>query len=439
MPPSKRAVAVWDGLNERQREYMRVIYEHDQAAEKLWKGAWGRGETPPPASEWRWLEYGNVGGLAQLGKLQSALQRRGVRDPGAGSTLEALQGRGLIETREKPALLGGYRLEVKLTTLGRAACRAGGLDPDRALAPRRGLLSEALWAMLVDVHAAGPEGLRVKWANGPWERLLGRAPDPFVAETPADGGEFGPWLLRLTDAGRAHYAANWRGYARLYPGVNAPDPDGALVWPVEIDRELRRLREAPWPATALLKETRAELARLDEQPGGQMVEVPADRGGLARIAARRNKAAAAYGVAVAQAADRYRAVLEEQAAELVELRWQGIARYAAAATAVVNAAVAGTSLTAALEEDPGPVVWPWAPDVPVTGLPEVDESLTRAHPMAKPKQPSRKRRPARACGGEDGASVEEDKGTRLLRYAMELEGLVAGGKLVRLMMRDRSR
>jgi hypothetical protein len=423
MPPSQRAVQAWDDLNDRQRVYMQVVYEADQAAERFWAGAWARGDDPLPASVWRWLEYGVVGSsLADLGKLQRALKNRGVRDPGAGATLEALESRKLIETRTKPALIG-YGLQVQLTTFGRSVCRAGGLDPDRAMAPRRGQLSEALWGMLVDVHRAGPGGLESAWAGGPWERLTHREPEPFVSKTPPDGhppaSTYGPWRLRLTDAGREHYEANWQEYARLYPGVNAPGPDGAPVWPPEVDRELLRLREACWPPSAMLKETRAELARLDGRPGGRSVDVPKGRGGMAGIAARRNKAAAAYDTAVARAAERYRTVLEEQAAELTELCRQATARYAAAVTAVVNAVTAGTSPAAAVKEDPGPVVWPWAPDVPVTGLREVDESLARPHPMAK-ATPSKKRPRARVVPAADNGQdtrPEADQETRLFLYA----------------------
>ncbi|WP_336215930.1 hypothetical protein [Nonomuraea sp. LPB2021202275-12-8] len=206
MPPSQRAVQAWDGLNERQRTYMRVFYFADQDAEQFWKGAWARGEDAPPASVWRWLEYGNVGGgtLIELGRLQRALQDAGVRDPGAGSTLEALEQRELIETTTGPSMIG-YTLKVKLTTFGRAVCRAGWLDLSRPMAPRRGLLSEALWGMLVDVHKAGPEGLESKYADGAWNRLIEREPEPFLDKTPAEGGSWA-WRLRLTDAGRAHYA-----------------------------------------------------------------------------------------------------------------------------------------------------------------------------------------------------------------------------------------
>ncbi|MEV4375074.1 hypothetical protein AB0J71_49075 [Nonomuraea sp. NPDC049637] len=143
MPPAKRAAEVWAELNDRQRAYMRAIYHKDQEAEQFWKGARARGKTAPPASQWRWLDYGPVGGgSAEHGAVQRALEGRGIRDAGTGSTLEALEERGLIKTRAR-AMLQGYRLEVQLTRDGRAACRAAGSTPTgretraRASCPRR--------------------------------------------------------------------------------------------------------------------------------------------------------------------------------------------------------------------------------------------------------------------------------------------------------------
>jgi hypothetical protein len=48
------ARAAWEALNDRQRTYLRVIFGHDQAAER------SRGPYLPsrPAEEWRWLLYG---------------------------------------------------------------------------------------------------------------------------------------------------------------------------------------------------------------------------------------------------------------------------------------------------------------------------------------------------------------------------------------------
>ncbi|MET8006263.1 hypothetical protein [Nonomuraea glycinis] len=450
MPPSKRAVAAWDALNERQRVYMAVFYRADQDNERHWKGAWGRGEDAPPASEWRWLEYGNVGNsLAPLGKLQLRLESRGVRDPGSGSTLETLEGRGLIQTRQKPSIIG-YRLEVKLTALGRAACRAGGLDPGRAGSPGRGQLSETLWSMLVDVHEAGPDGLERKVVGRGWLRLIEREPEPLVERAPASdtdfAAHFGPWRLRLTDAGRQHYAEHWEAYARLYPGVDAPRPGSGPVWPPEVDEALQRRRAACHPVLRLLRDMHDELARVAAVETTSPATLPDGPPPLVRAAKARNKAAAAYNAAVAKAADRYRTALEEQAADLSALYRHTVAQYAAAAAAVVHAVTAGQDPARAADTDPGDTgVWPWAPDVPVTGLREVDANLGRAHKHAvAPSKPNARavaktaaRR--RKLGFSPPAPVLEPDAARLLEYADELAALTAGGKLVRLLMRDQAR
>lgn len=446
MPPSKRAVAAWDSLNERQRLYMEVLYHADQDTERFWKGAWGRGEKAPPASEWRWLAYGNVGStLAPLGKLQLRLESRGVRDPGSGSTISTLEERGLIETRQKPSMIG-YQLEVKLTTLGRAACRAGGLDPGRAGSPGRGQLSEALWSMLVDVWAAGPEGLERNVISRGWLRLIEREPEPLVERKPASDTDFatyyGPWRLRLTDAGRQHYAQHWEAYARLYPDVDAPHPGGGLVWPPQVDETLQRLRKACHQALRMLRDVHNELAQVAATETTRPIDLPDAPAPLVQAAKARNRAAAAYDAAVAKAADRYRTVLEEQAADLSALYRQAVVRYAATAAAVVQAVVDGADPARAADTEPDdPGVWPWAPDLLVTGLREVDANLERGrmHVVA-PSKPNARAAAKRAARrrklglGSANAVLEPDAG-RLLQYADGLAGLVLGGKLVRLLMR----
>ncbi|MFI7642307.1 hypothetical protein [Nonomuraea sp. NPDC049400] len=104
---------------------------------------------------------------------------------------------------------------------------------------------------------------------------------------------------------------------------------------------------------------------------------------------------------------------------------------------------AGSSPAAVVKETPPRVsVWQWMPDMPVTGLREVDESLARAHPMAAVTAPAKKRSRGRAAQAvESGQDVRpvEDTGELLIWYARELETLVTGGKLTRLLMRDRPR
>lgn len=445
MPPSTSAVKAWAELNERQRTFMRVIYSADQRAEELAKGAWGRGEQARPASEWRWLEYGPVGGVFDAqGPLQERLAALGERDSGSGSTLKALEQRGLIITESRPAVLAKYTVWVQLTKVGRAACRAGGCDPERALQPKRGQLSEALWGMLVDVHAAGPGGFGVTYADGAWERLTEREPEPFVSieanpDPAPPGGRYRPYLLRLTDIGRDHYEQHWEAYGRLYPRVDAPRPDGTDVWPAAVDQALKELRAAAWATSSRLRETLDEAARLGETTANRAEQT--QRPELVRLLARRNKAADVYDAAVAKAAARYRQFLEEQAAELAMLYRRAAVRYVLAAAATLDAAVAGGDPGEAVTSIPESTVataveaWPWAPEQPVTGVAEVDASLEEAHramtgaPLAPPKRNRRANKVA-----ETKLPVEPEA-ARLVAYGTTLALLVEGGQLVRLLSR----
>jgi hypothetical protein len=303
--------------------------------------------------------------------------------------------------------------------------------------------------MLVDVHEAGPDGLEREVVGRGWLRLVEREPEPLVERAPVSDTDFcrwyGPWRLRLTDAGRQHYAEHWEAYARLYPGVDAPRPGGGLVWPPEVDEALKRRRAACHPVLRLLRDVHDELARVAAVETTRPVDLPDGPARLVRAAKARNKATAAYDAAVARAADRYRTVLEEQAADLSALYRQTVARYAAAAAAVVQAVTGGQDPTRAADTDPGDMVWPWAPDVPVTGLREVDANLERAHKHAVVPPKSNARAAAktaarrRKLGFSPPAPVLEPDAARLLEYADELAALTAGGKLVRLLMRDQAR
>lgn len=65
--------AIWLALNERQRAYLKALYDCDQAEEanrreRAARGDWDR----TPASEWRWQMYGPVGPPSQLYNLLRA-------------------------------------------------------------------------------------------------------------------------------------------------------------------------------------------------------------------------------------------------------------------------------------------------------------------------------------------------------------------------------
>jgi hypothetical protein len=249
------AQATWDGLNDRQRTYLRVIFGHDQAAEQAERS---RGPYLPsrPAEEWRWLEYGVKKPLVvgSRSAMQRELEGAGMLDQGAGSTLAVLRRRGLVLVKETQELVLGVLvpvLWVRLTTRGRAAARAGlkVVTPPRT---PRGLLTRGLWGALSRFYPAGDEGL-IDWVevydldgstiprerHAPnWNTLvwLDRREEPLIEDfkmvdrTRPGNDHHGATRYpsqtryRLTGAGRRHYEQHWACYAELYPDVDAPRP-----------------------------------------------------------------------------------------------------------------------------------------------------------------------------------------------------------------------
>jgi hypothetical protein len=111
-------------LNERQREYLRLIYEQDQENEYFAKEGWFTGWSMGPASEWRWIPYNtnNLNIKMRNTTLKDALKVHNLVNSGTGSTLVALQERGLIELRGRKPMWTQYT-DIKLTRKGRALCR----------------------------------------------------------------------------------------------------------------------------------------------------------------------------------------------------------------------------------------------------------------------------------------------------------------------------
>ncbi|MGW5111615.1 hypothetical protein [Nocardia sp. NPDC004123] len=118
--------AVLDGLNERQRIYLGVLFRVDQKLEAEQRRLAARGRfTSAPARVWRRIDFNN-----RYGPVVSAVETHGVYDGGAGSTLAALRERGLIQTETVPGMLTD-QVSVWLTSAGRAAARAGTGTPPR--------------------------------------------------------------------------------------------------------------------------------------------------------------------------------------------------------------------------------------------------------------------------------------------------------------------
>ncbi|MFJ2752784.1 hypothetical protein [Streptomyces sp. NPDC087297] len=234
-----KAQTAWDGLNERQRAYLHVLYDHDQAAEQQRAADWTSGRSMDdrtPAAEWRWIDVVTPG--TKLTSVQRDLAKRDVRDPGVGSTLAALTRAGLIEHEEVPR--GRSRaVRAKMTRTGRAAVRAAiKAAPGR----RTGELADWSWEILVRLWEA--DGALVRAGGAAAERaLLDRRPPLAV--------QHGYPYYVISEAGREHYRQGWARYQQLHPAVVAPDPDpGADPWPGTGQRALAGLRQAVDAAVA---------------------------------------------------------------------------------------------------------------------------------------------------------------------------------------------
>ena len=112
---------LWKELNRRQQIYLRLIFEIDQHREALKRGEDGRRSGSRSASQWRWIEYGEIFGNSTT--LRMRIKEAGEVDPGTGSTFKMLSMRKLIEIRYPYDDLRW--LDCKLTKQGRAVVLAG--------------------------------------------------------------------------------------------------------------------------------------------------------------------------------------------------------------------------------------------------------------------------------------------------------------------------
>jgi hypothetical protein len=112
---------LWKELNRRQQIYLRLIFEIDQHREALKRGEDGRRSGSRSASQWRWIEYGEIFGNSTT--LRMRIKEAGEVDPGTGSTFKMLSMCKLIEIRYPYDDLRW--LDCKLTKQGRAVVIAG--------------------------------------------------------------------------------------------------------------------------------------------------------------------------------------------------------------------------------------------------------------------------------------------------------------------------
>lgn len=217
-------------LNDRQQAYLLALYRRDQEAEHANKMSRLRGWETPPASEWRWIEYGprELPKLLNYDpELRADLGTQGLVDQGAGATWNALADRGLVQREWRPINLGRWRgqtLFVQLTRQGRALAR----KITGESAPRKSKdLSIGAWRVLAFTYARYPA---TAWIYDAWHSVNLRPPEPIIIsglgkKLLKQGLVAGYWdNFTLTEVGREFYEDKYNYYTQLYPKVKAAEP-----------------------------------------------------------------------------------------------------------------------------------------------------------------------------------------------------------------------
>lgn len=231
-------MVTWADLNERQQEYMKVIYEVDQLQEQYEKQRAAMDRYSRPADQWRYMEYADT--YTGYTPFKRRLIEKGLVDQGTGSTFEALRERELILIKYDHAVL------VRLTTKGRKLVRqAIGYQPQKKMPT--GTLQEWHWKALIEAWKAGDDGIvpdgrgyyaRIGWNT--WLRLrdykVHGENEPLAEEksiriTWHKNEAIGlvtsytqEIRMMITAFGKEYYRENWARYRELYPDVQAPEP-----------------------------------------------------------------------------------------------------------------------------------------------------------------------------------------------------------------------
>uniref|UniRef100_UPI0037047EB9 helix-turn-helix domain-containing protein n=1 Tax=Streptomyces rhizosphaerihabitans TaxID=1266770 RepID=UPI0037047EB9 len=229
----------WSSLNDRQRTYLTCIFRQDQEAEEEQRHARHLSTERRPAAEWRRMTLALSASSDAVGytRIQERLREAGVHDPGAGSSVSALERRGLIFVYRDRVYVDGLgdlpRTRVEMTRPGRAVARAA-LGVPRPAGPPAPLLSSWLWKIMVRVARAGTQGVDGSLAGrGPHYLAVGQSPDGrtpsrgFIVLRHPDGVTHGPYRWFLTDSGQHHIDDHLDAYRSLYPGIDAESVDGS--------------------------------------------------------------------------------------------------------------------------------------------------------------------------------------------------------------------
>ncbi|MEV1179197.1 hypothetical protein, partial [Nonomuraea sp. NPDC049784] len=103
-----------------------------------------------------------------------------------------------------------------------------------ATRPPMGLLSEPLWRVMAELHAAGAAGLSIDRHMGAWQYLEERRGCGYVtADCPKDGQLSRSERRWLTAAGHEHVAAHAEQYRVLYPHIVLREPGSPALQELE--------------------------------------------------------------------------------------------------------------------------------------------------------------------------------------------------------------
>lgn len=429
MTRTSKALQAWNELNDRQQGTLAVIYDLDQAAESGRRRRAAKGEYDDrPAVEWRSIDFAHEPAMRDVfgwTTLQERLMWRGWDNQGNGSTMAALERRGLILRDDRPTRFG-YMRTVRLTREGRAAARAGtSLSPG---GPRKAALGERSWEVLALLWSAHLRGEPLRWGYSTTiERALIDKHVPPLARSIPGGYE-------LTDRGRDFYREHYAAHTAAHPDVRAPHPDGteAEPWPAATDKLLAQHRQLYRALLAAWKDAVKARQAAEQETAAPLPKMPA---GLPAAAVAQAEARHKLWCETAQ----QRVGLAAEHVDDLSGRAEYSARcYAVAALAAYKAAVTQTSpLGAMAPPAPEPDAWdePSLPEPAETGIHAIDAEAAKLHAAAVGR-PFKRRGPAptrRARRGNvritDAPGAEP--GAALYALAEHLRSHVTGGALVR--------
>lgn len=241
----------WSSLNKRQQNYLTAIYQADQEVEAQERATWTYGGRPRPAEQWRWMPYGSSLPSRLPMPVKKHLRWTEQINEGTGSTLEALEKRGLLEMQHVTVQTLRTRgiLEewqgiaepepiplIRITQAGRKIVRqALGVRTSKHVT---GTLQEWHWRALTRAYEAkASKGIpyelssygHIGWRT--WQRLSDYTPAPLVQHyqefrgtNTATGSPMTDTYLQITPFGIAFYERAYPRYHELYLDIAAPAP-----------------------------------------------------------------------------------------------------------------------------------------------------------------------------------------------------------------------